>query len=259
VAIKLVVNSAWRDAIRILVTDNSDVASSDGDKITNVTTGPRHLEWTQSGTSARRIVYHNGDGGIDYDTFIVTRADRLNTHSVKIIEWTAYTATSSNEFSTTTFAETLVGAQSTDWVYEPASAVTGLEALGLETDAGTGGAFTATLNKVYAGTSIELENPVSAGTQPVDRTTRIVLDTKSYQVDELLTLTFKHVTSAQVESIRNLYQIHTEPFFVYDQEDNWVPYKLYHCVFAGAPVTQVFDDLYNMTLNLARVRLYNNT
>jgi len=249
-SLKIIPNTVWSQAVQLKVTDTSNSATTDGDKLANVTTGGRQLSWTQSGTAGRRIVYVNKDGAIDYDTFIVTDADNHNTHKVEIVEWTTYTSTAADEFSSTNFAETLVGRNSTDWIYERSTEATNLQALGLELDDGTGGAYAKTVGKIYAGTAIEYTYGFSLERKRFYKFRINEKGNQAYAVIESVKLTFNNFSDTLFDSLDNLYRNTTDPIFVYDTTGNEITEKLLHCLIVAKPVVHDFNDIRTITLDL---------
>lgn len=256
--IQLLVNSVWGDAAQLRVTDSSDVETSDGAGVQNITSGPRHLEWTQDGTAERRLVYVEKGGTLTYDTVVVTRADRYETHGVQIADYATYTGSATTRFTSTNFAETLIGEDSLDYVLEIGSTISSKQAVSLTLSSGTGGAYSKTVNKFYACSSLELNNVKSAAVRPEKRATSVIIDRRAYQVSKGVRLQFEMVTDSQLNSLDTLYRLREEPFFIYDSSGLWLQEKLLHVVLSGAPVVKSFNDLHEVELNLKTLRRYDN-
>jgi len=254
-SIKFVANDVWAEAVDLRTTDELDAETTDNDKIQNVTTGRRDLHWTQTGTDARRVVYINKSGGMSYDTCILQDADNHNTHSVKIIDWTTYTGSSTTQFTTSNFAETLIGRDSTDWAYDVGSQ-TSLQAVGIEFDDGSGGAYTKTIPKLYFGNAVEITNPPRIERELLPKYSTIMIGHQAYPVVEQITMEFDYLTDALAESIDELYMAHKEPIFVWDANANSIREKLLHVIIEARNIRKVYNNHNELRLSLGVLEHY---
>ena len=254
----LLTNTAFQQCSRLIITDSSNVDLEAEDAL-SVSGGHMHLEYTQSGTAEERIIYDEGATGLSYDTVVAARADRYNTHGVDVREYTTYPGASSDEFTTTTFAETLVGYNSDIWVYERSTQATSLDAIGLILDNGTGGAYTKTVNKVVFANKLSFPNVQSFIRTPLRRDTIIERDGQPYQCDNQLIIQFKQVSDADLESFDKLFRVKEEPFFIYDSGGDWLTDKCWPVIMNGFSATHPYPDDNILTITVSKLKEYTNT
>lgn len=253
-------NSVWSAAARLVSTDNTHAEQADQTGLQSISGGHNHYTWTQSGTADRFIVYVNKVGGLACTYLVVTHADAFNGHQVQITSWTSYSGTSTTEFdSGTSFAETLVGPQSKDWVR--AVTCSSKEALGLNLTAGTGGNYAKTLYKVYFSTGFTLNYPGAEGSpaviiEPLPRHSRHFLEKQSFSVTERWTFTAHGLTRTELQTFERLPYLKTDSFFIYDSAGTLISHKLLQCVLESYQIIGVFDNLYAIQFSVLAVNQY---
>lgn len=252
-ALKLISNTAWRDCAQLSITDTSHAeTTSEKARAINVTGGPRSLSWTQSGTGDRIISYINKAGTLAADTLVVTRANNFNGHEVRVRSYSTYSSTPSDILNTASFAQSLVGPDGTDWVYE-FSAVASKQALSLYLGAGSGGAYTKTVGAVYFSTALSLDYPSSMTIGPLDSRTVHVVHGNAYRVHRTISLQFSMLTQAQVQTIEQFYKMTREPIFIYDSTGNWIFRNLAYVAIVDVKRLQRLNDFYPISLELVEL------
>lgn len=243
----------------VFASDTSNVALVDQSKVANLRGGNRHLECNLA-TAGTRFVYLDLSGGLEADCFVVVNADRHNTKSVAIRAWTTYTGSSSDLFSSGSFAETLIGPSGKDWAYIHSSVSTGKQAFSLNLDTGS---YAKKVNQFYAGKAVVFpeESATFAFTQffrskledpPVlfhgnrfhlwGRTSLVLGGVTRSLYNEFLALNLK------------------EPVFVHDDSGtstvgNVIEHKMLHAiVMSHALDTPGADNLFNLSLQLGILR-----
>lgn len=253
--IKFITNTVAANAAEIRISDTSDVEqTAEYDNRFNLVGGARYHRHTQDGAGGRRYVYINKTNTLSADTAVFTDFDAHLTHQVTLYSWTDYTSTiDSSIFSSSNFAETLVGPESTDWVY-PFTQRTGKEAFGLELQSGTGGSYTKTVGKVFFGNAVSFSYPEAVTREPIDQ--RIAIGTNWHYCREAYQFVFTGLTLSAIDSFLAQSNLYTEPLFIYDAAGNWIPPKLIYGIMPSAPTVQQFDDLYSMQVQFFQLRMW---
>lgn len=249
----ILTNTARERAALLQATDSSDVAT-DATGIKNVSGGPRHLSWTQSGTGERRIAYINKTNKFTVDTFIMTRADRHVGHEFKLRSWSAYPGTSTDHVNSSNWAPTLVGVGSNDFV-QTGLTITAAEAVGIVLAAGTAGAYTKTVSQLFFGTAFNLPEPRSVSVQMQWQT--VTLGRKSYLLRERRSFTLENISRAEVETLQAL--PNDEPLFFYDSTGIVFADKLYHCLLTDVAIQPAQNDNHNVSIEISQLRHYAET
>lgn len=258
-SIKLLTNTVFRDAVSVVNGDTSTTINTLGDGI-NLVSGGRHLSWLTDNADGRRISYVNRGGGLAADMCVVVGADRALTHTLTISYHNTYDGTYSggsgatNIFTSTNFAETLVGYGSQDFVYEFA-ALSNKQAFSVVNAAGTGGAYTEQLTKFYIGSSFSLTYPKEVTFNPFWASVRV--DEQHYLCEERAYFSFQNLTKAEIETFEGLYKVTEEPCFLYDSGGTWIPEKLYHGIVQDVIVQPQFNDFFELRFAMYQLRHYN--
>lgn len=239
-------NNVWQDCAEVRATDSSNVETTDGNLLSNITGGANYLEWEQTGTADRWLVYIEKGASLTYDTIIVSAADRLSAKDVKIVEYADYPSTPVTEFSDASFSETLVGENSDLWLYS-AGTTSSLEALELQ----LAGAYTKRVGKFCAGTLLELGKSNGITRRPLPQGSTVVNGNKSYHISEQIDLDSERITDANLKLLEDSSELMTKPFWLYDSTGDYFAEKLIYCVIAQLPVSKAFDDI-----NFIQFKLY---
>lgn len=245
----LLPNNVWPDAAYLAVTDGSDVATTDTAGAENITGGPRSLAWSSSDASARRLVYVNKSGGLACSHIVLARADVHDAKDVTIRSWTNYASTSTAEYNTASFAETLVGPREQDWVY----------ALPLSSKQAIGITFNSTdyikhVYKFYVSNGITLNYTTASEFRVLPFPTRHVHRRQMCLVDTEWQFTAEEMTRAEVDAFEAIPNLLAEPMFLYDSAGHHIYHKLVHGFIVDPVVTAVFDDLYQLTFRVLELR-----
>lgn len=251
-ALKILTNQVWRDAAQIDITDSSHVTTADAARALNCTGGHRGLLFTYASSSDRIVSYINKNGGLSADTIVVPNAHNFNGHEVRVRYYTTYSSSSTDVFSTSTFAETLVGIRGRDWVGE-FSAVTNKQAWSLYLGAGTGGSYTKIFPQVYFCQALSLSYPAGLEITPLPFRAVEMLDGVPFNVVEKITLKFSELTSSEVQSLTQLYKLHREPLFIYDSAGDWFFDNLFHGIITDLRVGEKIGTTYEAQMDLARL------
>jgi hypothetical protein len=252
-SIILLANTVWGSASQLLVTDTSNAATTDQAGIYTVTGTSRHLSWQSGATADRRIVYINKAGTLSCTHMVLTRADRHNTHQVIIRSYSTYSSSTTAEYtSAASFAETLVGAGSTDWV--KAITISSKQALGIDLLAGTGGLYTKYVHSLYFCNALTFDYPESVQLAPLPMWTRVPIKHQSYLVNEQQTYVFNSLTRAEVLAFDQIYRLRENPVFLYDSAGTLIPDKLVHGLIVDRTIVRQFHDLYAIQVQFVTLR-----
>ncbi len=116
-SVYLINNDVYAAASELRATDTSDTVVTDAAEVANVTSGPRHIAWPQTGTADRRIAYINTTNALSATWLVLSNADNHNTHELKFHEWSSYSGTKRVLLDVDNFPDaTLVGKSSNDMV-----------------------------------------------------------------------------------------------------------------------------------------------
>lgn len=262
-ALKILVNTVWKNAVELRVTDSSHAETSDGSGKLILAGGPPHLKWTQSGTAERRFYYINKSATLEADAFVMWRADRHLTHSLTVLSYSDFTTTAdSNIFSSSNFAETLVGANADAWVYE-FSARSTKEAFGFRLTDGTGGAYVKSLGQCYFCSAFTVNYPVSMEVKPLGIRDSVKKGKNFYRVSEQIGIELEGLTDAETVTLEDILTDNDgrtieEPFYLYDSGAAWLTDKLVPVILGDRPIKKEFNDLYSLQLQLYRLEEYPN-
>lgn len=252
-ALKVLVNTAWQQAAALFVTDLADAATSDSAQLANVVGGPLHLAWAQTGTSDRRIVYVNKSGGITVDYLVMVNAAPYLGHGVDVRSWATYTGASTAISSSATFAGTLIGEKTKDYVLS-LGAQSNKQAVGVDLYAGTGGNYAKTVNKIFFGQAFSLTYPNEIVQQAAWGVTTI--KRQAYHFSEALSIKLEPLTKAEWSSLQGLYRIKEEPFFLYDPEATRLLDGLWYCVTQSLNAEPLGNDYYRVNWTVLRLRYW---
>lgn len=246
----LIANTAGRAAALVQATDSSNVAT-DASKIRNIVGGPRHLSWQQTGTAARRLVYVNKTNKLSADTFVMVRADRHVGHSFTLSSWSSYPSTKVDHVTSSNWAPTLVGRNSTDFIQTGLS-ISATEAVGVLLDSGTAGAYTKTVGQLYFGTAIALPEPLNSTIEETARSESF--HRAVYTVREERSLIFRLISRATLAALEALPV--GEPVFLYDSLGKVLAANLYHCVITALNAQATGDDTFDVLMEVAQLEHY---
>ena len=250
-ALKLIVNSVWQNCPQVKVTDLSDAATADTDNPANFVGGPRHIRYAQSGTGDRRFVYVNKAGGLTCDTLVIADASSFVGHGVQVHSWATYTGATTVAFSASAFAETLYGPNGSDWVASLGT-ISSKQAFGVDIFAGTGGAFSKVVNKIFFGTAYTFNYNYDLQISP--NWSRVLLRRQSYLTEYQATLSVEGLSKTELDSFQALYNLLEEPFFLWDSDGTRLSQRLWYVITLELRISPRFDDLYDVSFVLYRLR-----
>jgi hypothetical protein len=246
-AIELITNTVWKDSALVLPTDSSNAATSDTANIENITRGPRHLEWAQTGTAVRRLVYENKRGNLGANRCVITRADRYSS-GYTIRKYSTYSG-SATTIEDAASAPTCIGQNSQDYVASFTAAAS-QQAFSVEFK-GSGAKI---VNKIYFGTALAFAEPQSPTISPYwDRYSN---GSKTYLCSEVMNIQFKDEPATTATSLEAQFLLKEEPCFLYDSAGTILADKLWHCIVSNLQVTPMFNDKYQVDLQVYRLREY---
>lgn len=253
-SLKILVNSAWENATRLIATDTSNVTTSEDETIENIAGGMPYVFWQSSSTSDRRIVYIDKSSNLSSTHFILLRADRHVGHKINLRKFTSYPSTSSLVTSSNNPIATadLIGQSNQDLVLD--CSASSVEALCAEFVAGTGGNYTKYIHQAYFANAFTLNYPGNIDTILAPFPSYYKYKAKSYLIDATISIAANKLTRDEVNDFENLYNLRQEPFFIYDSTGDNIRYKLIHCVLEDYQIEQFQDDFYNIALRVARLR-----
>lgn len=253
-ALKLLPNTAAYEAARVTITNDTDTSAGDELGIESITGGPRWLSHVSGTTGNRRYVYLNKTAGISCGYVVVTDADRHNNHGAVLKSWSSYPSTSTDAFTVSGFAETLVGPTSRDWYR--AFSVSGVKAVALELSGGTGGAYTKTVGQIFFSTPFALDKPGQPVRQYLPFPTRHYFKRRMFLIQEQISLSATDLTLANIQSFERIPKLLEEPMFLLDESGVQFPEKLLHVIISGFSAQPITHDLFNLNLSLLVLRYH---
>lgn len=245
----LLPNNVWHDAAQIKVTDSLNVETTDSAGLESVIGGPRSIYWTSGATDARRIALVNKDGTLSCSHIILARADWHLTKNLSLISWSNYSSTSTTEYSTASFAESLIGPREQDWVYP--LELSSKQAIGVSFNS-TG--YTKLVNKFFVSNAITLEHYTAPSFQMLPFPSRHQHLRQQYLVDRVWNISVEKLTKAEVDTIEAIPNLLSEPLFIYDADGTSIYHKLIFGIISDHQVTAAFNDLYQLSLTVRELR-----
>ena len=250
-AIKFLSNTAWRDADSV---HYPGLTSTSGHP-ENLTYGPRYLTWKWTWNSSLESFYYKTDDNTDsiqFDMLAIAGAKNLVGETFRFQSEDAGGATNHDVF--TLSSGDLVGADGEDYVFDIGSVTSGKRKVGLQYASGSPTLTLVKLYSVYIGQSVSLEYPQGISIEPFWNS--VLIGRTNYKTSEHAVMRFAGVTRAELDSIQQMYRLHTDPIFVYDSTGNWFSDKLWHCLVGPLRSEATSDDLFNVTFDLYRIRNY---
>lgn len=256
-------NHAAKNAADYHWGDSSQEPLTDQTGRSNFAGGPRHLLGdSPDGTGFVRVQYVSNDttklDGIDY--CVITNADYALTHKLEVVKATSFWAGHTNLFSSTNFAETLIGPKSQDYLLS-FTAISGVKALHINLDDGSGGSWSKKLGKVFFSDSLSFDYVDETYPQRQPAWESVTITGEKYLTQEKIRLSFNSLTDSQIQAfdaLPNVWGKYRQPFFIYDSSAVFLSEKLLHVVLADRQITKSFSDFYSMTLDLYVLRYYDS-
>jgi hypothetical protein len=245
----LLPNNVLASTAKIYVTDAANSELTDTSGIQSITGGPRNVFYTSGSTGAHRLVYVNKLGGLACSHIVLAQAYIHNTRAIDLISWTAYPGTANTEFTTASFAETLVGRKSFDWVY-PVT-LSGKQGIGISF--ATAG-YTKLAYKFFVSNGLTLNYPQPCSFRYLRHPTRHIYQRQMYLVDVEWNFTIDSMTRSEINSFESIANLQSEPMFLYDSSGYMIHYKLIHGVIANYETTAVADDLFRLSFKMLELR-----
>lgn len=251
-SIKFLVNSAWQNAVQLGAFNNAgaEIAQTN---LENLTGGQRWQFWESATTDDVQVRYINRAGNLTCTHVVITRADRIAGHQLYLGYWSTYTGSSTNPYdSGASFAGPYVGRRSLDFVY--AMAQSSKQAFGAYFLGGTGGAYTRRVHQVYFSNAFTFSYPGPVSKKPLAFPSRYIVGRQAYLVDEEWSFIFDGVSKADVQTFEALYNLRTEPLFIYDDAGTLIDFKLLHCIVQDYQVTALVDQTYIIEVKALALR-----
>jgi hypothetical protein len=252
VSIILLPNNVWAAAAQTDITNVAGASyASEAATFEAIAGGPRSLSYSSTDTDARKFVYINKAGTLNYTHVIWARADLHNNASrgVQINSYSTFPSAGATEFSTGAFSQTLIGKNSQDWVFP----VSGSGKQGIELSLTTFG-YTKNVVKFFVSNGITLPNSQQVVTTHLPYLARYTYRRQTYLIDEEWQFTFLEVTKAEVDAFESIPNLLSEPMFVYDTLGTQIPYSLIHGIITDHKVTAVYDDNHTVTFTMDALR-----
>lgn len=191
------------------------------------------------------------------DHCVIVDADRHNGHQVTVGTYdNKFPYDSTNLFSNTNFAETLIGPTQKDYVLS-FTKQTDVEGFFAAFASGDGGSYTKRFGQIYFGEAVEFNYIYSGSGIQFSRASRdssqVLHEGKYYQLRGVAGIRFAKVTRAELEAFNALPM--DEPLFVYDSEggDDYgelIDEKLWHCIVLSRESRALGDDLFELDVQL---------
>lgn len=250
----LLANTVYANTAQLVVTDTSDVATTDQSGIYTVTGASRQIAWTSNATSDRRISYVNKAGNLSATHAVLTRADKHNGHTIQIHSFETYASSSTLQYNSgSSFSETLIGPLGQDYVRSLGS-LSSKQGFSISFLAGTGGNYTKVLHSVYFCSAFTFSYPSLVQIQPLPRNSRYTVKHESFLVDQSIMLYAERLTMAEATQLEQLYKIKENPLFLYDADETLIRDGLAHCIVSEYRIRRLVDDFCTVEMNLLRLK-----
>jgi hypothetical protein len=231
------------------VTDTSNVATADTAGLENVIGGPRSLAWSSSDSGARRVVMVNKAGGLGCSHVVVARADQHAGKNLSVLSWSSDPATSTTEFSTSSFGETLIGPRAQDWVLP--LELSGKRAIGLSLNSTD---YVKDVYKLYVSNGLTFDHVVPPSYRILRFPSRHQYRRQVCLVDVEWNFVFENVSREQLDAFKAIPDLLSEPLFIYDEDGYAIRHKLVHGVIADPRATNIFDDVFTLSFTVLELR-----
>lgn len=252
-SILLLANTAYANTAQLVVTDTSDVATTDQAGIYTITGASRQLAWTSNATSDRRIAYVNKAGTLSCTHVVLTRADKHVNHTIQIHSFETYSSSSTLQYNSgSAFADTLIGPLAQDWV-KPLT-MSSKQGLSMSFLAGTGGNYTKVIHSLYFCSALTLSYPGPIQIVPQPFPSRYRVKHNSFPIDEVRRYTADALSRADVLTLERTYKIKENPVFLYDADGTLIREKLAHGIIQDYRISRIAEDHYVAEIDFARLR-----
>lgn len=252
--LKLIANTVWEDAARLVLTDTSDVERTDTTGLEHITGGQRWHRWTSDTTADCRIAYVNANAGLSADHAVLCRADAHVGHRVKIRSYATYAGTSTTEYdSGVTFAPTMIGRLTQDYLWELGT-LTGKQGFGFEFSSGTAGVYTKNVYPMYFGNAFVFSYPGSVQIAQLPSPYVYTYQRETYLCDYQWTFSATNVSKADVRTFEALYRAQSSPVFLYDEDATLIDFSLLHGVLLPPVVSAAFNDVHQISFSILELR-----
>lgn len=253
-SLQFLVNSAWQNAVQLGAFNNAGTEMAQTN-LENVTGGQRWQFWESATTDDLQVRYINRAATLSCSHVVITRADRIAGHQLYLGYWGAYTGSSTNPYdSGTNFAGPYVGRTGRDFIY--AMTQTGKQAFGAHFLGGVGGAYTKRISQIYFSNAFTFSYPGPAQKRPLPFPSRYIVGRQAYLVDDEWTLIFDGVSRADVLTFESLYNLRTEPLFIYDSAGTLIDFNLLHCIIQDVQITAIQDDSHVVEVTALSLRTW---
>jgi hypothetical protein len=258
---KLIANTILASSRRPTVYDISG-AEQTSDAYYNLTEGPLHLKWTGSSAATRHIVYEQGSGRPDFDidSAVLVTAGNITGRGVRLYGWPSFSTFGTKSFLWDKLSITssyfngdgdtrFLVMQNTDAESSRSDWSTGFDAV----SCCLWGAYTWEARKVFFGKSIDLGRP-SLVREPLSKEAKVVKRQCLYQATDRLQLQFNEIDQSTIDTLINVRQFSERPFFLYDEDGEWLPEKCGYFICDTKQTEQRRDDTYYLRLDVLKVR-----
>lgn len=245
--LKILFNDVWKNSAQLLVTDGADAATTDYAGIESIARGPRHLEWIQSGTGVRRLVYVNKAGTLSANYCYIARADRM-TSGYAIRKYSAYPA-SPTTIESSGSVPTCIGLNTDDY-FTSFTLATNQQAFSVEFL----GSMQKTVNKIFMGTTLDFDYVEPVRISPF--WSIILVRRHVYHVMEKANFVLTNVSNSTLQTLQAAYKRNTEPCVIYDPDGTLIAKKSFHCIITNLQTGSVFNDINTVQIEACRLREY---
>lgn len=233
----------------------SDVTATLEGAPQNLTFGPRYLGYKFSVVADDdHFYYKRGTSNqFRYDTIVMAGAHNLDGQEYL---WIGYDGTTTTTHETVVISSSnLTGINNEDYISVLPAVITGQRLTGIRISAPLNKSRIK-LNKLYIGESFVFDYPVACSISRVNRYSSVTVKRQPFKFIEQASLTFERVPSADFHLFENLYRVHSDACFIYDENADFLRDKLWHVIIGQVKVNERFNDLYTVTLPIYRLRNY---
>lgn len=249
--IHILSNTVGLQASKVLVTDASNVEKTDEvTRLRNIVGGGRHLFYTQTGTTTRRLVYLDEGKNLEFD-FLYIRHASLNTgNTINVIEWSDYPGTSNTLSSSLDLDNYLVGRHELDAIV-PIENSGAIEAVGIE----LGNGYTSKVGQVFFSKAVSFDSIQVGASYSRQVANERQAQYKHYD-NFFDLLSFYEVrieaTKSQYEQLKKLrFDL---PVVIYDDEQALFGESAVHCIIRSYNANPIAEDSFYISLSLGELR-----
>ena len=261
-SLRFITNTVWRDCAKIA----TNGLTIDSGSVHNLLGGPVYtgMQWTFDSQADHVIYQRNDDYSLIADTCVIAGMEGLtDTSGYKLAyldESSGWVDISPNEtggdaWDMTTDAAVLIGPQADSFCLT-FTEITDAAAYRFQIVDDPPTVTTGEFQKIYFSNSLSFDvaRIVKATLTPTKET--VVLNRVAYVCDYKAQILFENITRSDLDNFKAQHKPFEQPFFIYDSAEQYLPGKLWHVIMPEFNTDAQFDDNYQVTMTLYRLKHY---